>query len=373
MTGVKYTIWHDADYDLAYWVCRNSVLREKDVMIRALPKSTRVPDMDKAIVNDADGILLPLIKYEHPDIVITSIGGDGAARALAVGEFMTHTPQWQHPAQRFARIYGAANAGVPSFLIVPAKKAKLERKENEYRDVTYKLSKSVKYLFGITEKLTKTVAAIFEWPDVGGYLRLDQKSPTAPFVDGRMAEWFESINECIEGNPAPKAGPALGAYRPTIEDYPTLCGIQSTNDFLVKHGIELKSVPELNSRVLVFAPNGLSPQSSYFRTDPYAGMLCAFDNMFCRDHNTGNRKCGLALVAKCVSLDILQSRGMFFNIQDHDEKSCPFESFRSSKKYIMEHINRGCPYTGSKQQRIYGQIADLIVFDDGAYCHGSVI
>ena len=363
-----YTIWHDADYDIAYWIYRNTILSEKEILIKNLPKNTSLKSLEKTIKNDIDVALLPMIKYEHPDIVITNEDG----KAVCVTEFMTHTPQWQHPVQRFARIYGSVNMMIPSALIVPDKKTKLEKKQKGYRPISYSLSSSVKSLFETTEKISKTPTRIFEWGNYEGYLKLDKKSPTAPYIDKNISEWIEFINQCMMTEDIPSH--IATEPKPTIEDFGTIRGWCKTEEMLNENNIRQESLDlKLFSESLVFEPNGLSPPSSYFRTDPYAGMLCAFDNMFCRDHDTGKRKHNLVLRAKNVKLEKLLQKGTFFNYSDHDAESCPFESFCDSRENMMNHIKQGCPYTGSKQQRIYGQIADSIIFDDENYSHGKII
>ena len=99
-------------------------------------------------------------------------------------------------------------------------------------------------------------------------------------------------------------------------------------------------------------------------------MLCAFDNMFCRDLDHGSRYRNLFLRATNVSLAHLLKKGTFTNLSDHDENTCPFETFSYDHRNALEHIKTGCPFAGSKQQRIYGQVADLITFDDGVYDGG---
>lgn len=364
---MTYTIWHDADYDIAYWVYRNSVLKSKDVLIRSMPKSTKASTLKKIIKDDSDVGLLPMIKYDHPDIVITKNG-----QPICVTEFMTHTPQWQHPAQRFARIYGSVSHKIPAVLIAPNRKTKLERKGKEYTSVSYKLSDSVKYLFKITEKISGTPTRIFEWGDLDGYLKLDKKSPTAPYKDKKISEWFSLINSIVLGNeiPADTSKP----LEPNIDNFTTIRGIENTRNLLDENNINSENLTcELFQESLVFKPNGLSPPSSYFRTDPYAGMLCAFDNMFCRDQKTGKRNRNLVLIANCVELNKLRESGNFYDNSNHNDESCPFESFTNSRIDMLQHLNEGCIYTSSKQHRIYGQISDLIIFDDKNYSQGKIV
>lgn len=370
MSRAGYTIWHDADYDLAHWFLRNSTIDADEATIRAMPRNTSVRTLEKAISEDADTAILPLLKYEHPDIAITAMDGSGSPRALCAIEFMTHTPQWQHPAQRFSRIYGAAALGIPSALVAPGVKTKLEKKEGEYKDVQYKLSGSVRYLFKRTEEISGTPARLFEWPDRGGYPVLDRKSPAAPRAESGIRDMFRLVDSCVTGAPAPAPDhPDVAA--PETKDFGTICSVGDTKECLDGLGISAADVPcELLGESLVFCPDGLSPKSSYFRTDPYAGMLCAFDNMFCRD-DSGQRSRSIIFVAGDVSLAELRRRGTFEGGQTHDATPCPFEEALASSSSAISHARSGCPFTGSKQQKIYGTVPDMVVFDDTRYSRGE--
>lgn len=367
----RYTIWHDADYDLARWFQKNTVLKNESVVVNEMPKTNKRDSLASHIKNDKDVLLLPLIKYEHPDLVVMEDVG-GESRPVCVAELMTHTPQWQHPAQRFARIYGATRHGVPAALIAPSKKSKMEKSHTgDYAEVVYKLSKSVEYLFQITSMLTATPAMIFAWADKDGYLKLDRQSPTAPRPDDEITTWFDFVKKCIRHERIEINFPSVSKPAPPISNYRSLSPLADTDGyFRSKKIFQDTTTFEVQKQYLLFSPQGLSPPSGYFRTDPYAGMLCAFDNMFCRDLNSGNRRHNLFLRAKNVSLAHLIKKGTFTDIRTHDAVSCPFESFSHDLTAMLDHVQTGCPFTGSKQQRIYGQVADIIDFDDSIYSRG---
>ena len=368
----RYAIWHDADYDLARWLRRNTVLKNESVVLNEMPKTNKIKSMEAHLKHDNDALLLPLIKYEHPDLVIMEDTG-GECRPLCIAELMTHTPQWQHPAQRFARIYGATNHGVPAALIAPRKKSKMEKSDTgSYAEVVYRLSPSVEYLFQITSRLTGTPAMIFGWTDKGGYLKLDRQSPTAPRPDNEIITWFDFVEKCIRHEEIAIGPLDKGSPPPTISKYTSLSAPASTYNYLSTRDIPPSALRfDICKEYLLFSPQGLSPPTSYFRTDPYAGMLCAFDNMFCRDCETGTRTRNLFLRAKNVSLKNLFKRGTFVDIKGHDAAACPFESFTGDLAGSIGHMRSGCPFAGSKQQRIYGQVADVIDFDDAVYSRGE--
>ena len=119
----------------------------------------------------------------------------------------------------------------------------------------------------------------------------------------------------------------------------------------------------LNERAesFFYTPKGLKSASSSFRTDPYAGKVCAFDILFCRDLD-GKRIRNLVLQANKVPSKTKNSPTLINGF--HDEKSCPFIS-PSSLSAAKLHFEEFCPYSEKKQQRIYGEVPDLIIFEDG--------
>ena len=66
-------------------------------------------------------------------------------------------------------------------------------------------------------------------------------------------------------------------------------------------------------------------------------------------------------------MKVLNEKKTFVDTKEHDITACPFELFLNDLTSTLKHINAGCPFTSSKQQRIYGQVADLIDFDDTVY------
>ena len=116
----------------------------------------------------------------------------------------------------------------------------------------------------------------------------------------------------------------------------------------------------------VFAPGGL--QSHKFRTDPYAGMLALYDNLFCRN-DAGELTHNLIFMARHINLARFTKKGTLKVTKGHNYKKCPFENFTIARTLsydeIKNHLEKdNCPFTSSKQQRNYTQNADLIIFDD---------
>jgi hypothetical protein len=248
--------------------------------------------------------------------------------------------------------------------------------------VAYTCSPVVYSLFVKTSLINQTPTLIFHWSDIDGYLETDSNHPTAPAVKDDVKEWFNFLSLALNSNLTFSSKSVqdwvnkMKNMRETLNlsNYTTIRGIVSTQQAITQYGLDKSKLPTKflsNKDTLIFEPTGLSPPSSYFRTDPYAGMMCAFDNLFCRD-NSGKRIVNIILRAKDVKLSKLVSKGTFIQKRGHNENNCPFGDLatvmKMSKKEIQDHIkSSNCPFTSSKQQRVYGEVADVIVFDDSVY------
>lgn len=383
-----YIIWHDKDYDLARWVYLNSdLLKTKErTLLRPIPKTNAKNTILSVFEDKTDYHILPVIKYDTPDIIIQHIDEPkDTSRIIFVTEFMTHTPQHHHPLQRFPRIYGASKLMIPVALVLPRSKTKLERKNGIYKPVSYKTNPLIYHIFLRTTKINKNPTLIFLWPEEGGYLKYDKKHQTAPFIDEQIERWFYFLNKYL-GNPEydyTRDKEIMKQKKTMIEisNYQNLSQTELIKEWkqlyklktirIIKTGKAIKEfrldVGKLtkefidNEFTLIFEPKGLHSPSTPFRTDPYAGMLCAFDNLFCRDEE-GNRTVNVILRAENINY-----RKVSFREIKHDTKNCPFISIENAQKISLEEVKEhldNCAFTSSKQQRIYGDIADIIIFDD---------
>ena len=383
-----YIIWHDNDYDFARWVYLNSDLSKQveKVLLRPIPKTNTKSNLLDIFEEDTDFDILPVIKYETPDIILQNIDEKTKkSQILFVTEFMTHTPQHHHPLQRFSRIYVASKLKLPVDLVLPNSKIKLERKNGKYVPTKYKTNPLIYHIFLRTTKINQKPTLIFLWPEFEGYLKNDKKHPTAPFIDEQISRWFYFLNKIIKNKDSDynsdlefKKQIQLmiknSNYRDLkqidlIKNWNSLYKLETiriipTKDIITEFKLDKKKLPPYFMKrdfSLLFEPKGLHAPSTPFRTDPYAGMLCAFDNLFCRDEN-GLRNVNLVLRAENIKYNETS-----FKEINHDKDNCPFLIENISRKKsvdkIKEHLNN-CPYTKSKQQRIYGMVADIIIFDD---------
>ncbi len=367
-----YEIWHDNDFDLAHWFYLNSDLKNHSVTLRQIPKTNSSKDLLNHLKTDSDLALLPAIKYETPDIILIKRDEKRSTIKLVV-EFMTHTPQHDHPLQRFTRIYGSAWLGIPSILIIPQKKEKLEKGQRDsYKPTIYRANPLIYHLFIKTFKITKTPTLLLMWPEVDGYLKYDKIHPTAPKNEQDISTMFEFVN-CIIATENTDLlvekhidkHKKISGYKDSGNNYELTSGeVIPTKKLITQFKGTIPS--EVSSNLLerdesfLYSPQGLKSSASAFRTDPYAGKVCAFDILFCRDSN-GDRYRNLVLEANKISSQV---KGVPTLInQEHDSSTCPFLnsiSLDSAKRHFKDY----CPHTERKQQRIYGEIPDLVIFND---------
>ncbi len=368
-----YEIWHDNDFDLAHWFYLNSELNGQEVVLRQIPKTNNSSDLLNHLKRDSDLALLPAIKYETPDLVLIKNDGPKKSKIELVVEFMTHTPQHDHPLQRFTRIYGSAWLGIPSILVIPQKKEKLEKgQKDSYKPTIYRANPLIYHLFIKTAEITKTQTLLLMWPEVDGYLKYDKLHPTAPRIEQDISFLFSivtgivnSTNTSLMVSDHIDKQKASSEYKSSGNDYDLTSGRVITTDALINK--YKKSIPSNVSANLLdrkesflYSPQGLKSGASAFRTDPYAGKVCAFDILFCRDEN-GKRYRNLALMANKIPSKVKDQ--MTLVAKEHDRTNCPFV-IATDLQGAKDHFMGWCPYTERKQQRIYGEIPDLVIYED---------
>jgi len=367
-----YEIWHDNDFDLAHWFYLNSDLNKHKVILRQIPKTNNSIDLLNHLKKDSDLALLPAIKYETPDLILIKNIGPGKSKIELVLEFMTHTPQHDHPLQRFPRIYGAAWLGIPSILVIPQMKEKLEKGRKEsYKPTMYRANPLIYHLFIKTNQITKTPTLLLMWPQVDGYLKYDKKHPTAPRIDQDISSLFSLVNGIVNSTDISsiisehvKKQIELSGYRVEGNQYELTSGSVMETKFISKfeNSISNKILENLLKRKesFIYSPQGLKSGASSFRTDPYGGKVCAFDILFCRDSN-GTRDRNLVLIANKILSNVKGKPTLV--AKEHDRINCPFIN-EVGLQSAKAHFKSWCPYTERKQQRIYGEIPDLIIYED---------
>jgi hypothetical protein len=102
--------------------------------------------------------------------------------------------------------------------------------------------------------------------------------------------------------------------------------------------------------------------------DPYVGMLCYYDIAFCRVGDV-NRDRRYNLIAYCNGV---KKADMENAMQSFKKNTCPLGDSIQLKNVVTYsyHLRNGCSHTKSKPVRIYAEIADMIVFEDGVLFGG---
>jgi len=367
-----WTIWHDSDQDLAEWVRRISGLRPRDVRLAPLAR----PQAAKAFAR-LPVALQQLLYLDKHDIVIT-LNRSGADRPVVALEFMTHTPQSQHPKQRFCRIVAAAEQGVPCGFVFPEQKLSGGHLYTCTLDIFYALQR-------LTD-IHGTPSFGYFWPDEGGRVLLHPQHPSAPPEVGETVEVISFVRLCIryavqERPPTlllsdPELRQRLEHNRRkaysqevTIGRYDSLQLVATkalVTELQGSHSLPADDLPDFfvgRAYSLVQEPKfEASASQEAFRTDPYAGMQAFFDYCFCRiGPTTRERQHNLVLRARGVPFQAYADK-----YTRYWERQCPFRAgYEPDDIPLLNlHVKSGCRYTKSKALRTYGYISDMLIFDD---------
>ena len=65
----EYIIWHDNDFDLAYWVRKYTILNDKKVQFRCIPKTNQPSQIINYFSDDCTKTVMQYIKYAQPGLV----------------------------------------------------------------------------------------------------------------------------------------------------------------------------------------------------------------------------------------------------------------------------------------------------------------
>lgn len=311
---MAYIIWHDNDYDFAKWVYENSILKDKEVVLKSVPKTNESKLIKEKFEEDTDYDILPIIKLATSDIIIQKVE-KGHSKILFVSEFMTHTPQHDHVFQRVERIYNVSKEKIPVAFILPRKKTKLEKGTREaYKEVKYGPNPLAVHTYLKTTIINQNATLMFFWPDREGYLKYDCKHQTAPKMENQISKWFDFLNESIIKEDYKEILNSdvvknqikfleesflLGnekffsvKYEEFISKFKEYYNLErvkiiSTEEAIKKYNINLNKVNKefiKRDKSLIFEYS-----SKKFRTDPYCGFVCGFTNLFCIDNHNKKR------------------------------------------------------------------------------------
>ncbi len=337
-----------------------------------------------------------ILYLDKPDVIISGTIDGVHERPMFSIELATCTPQYQHALQRFSRMMASVVGGCPSAIVIPARKR--ENMESEGGSPRmYVRSQALDYG---TVRLMDTFgipALVFDWPDSDGILMMEGNDPFPPLnspsikhlrallagakkafrnIDYISGLWrlpdvrtlVERTRERAYRDGAPsldKPGGGTGVAGTTQANLELV----STDDLLrdirtnVPHSAALlKSAPDFlrkREKSVVFRPTRLMKHAG----DPYVGMVGYYDIAFCRNgRSTRDRMYNL--VAWCNGLSISDVQDA---MRRTNQEQCPFVEDVNPKNILQYsyHLRHGCRETKAKPLRIYSELVDLLVFEDG--------
>lgn len=392
-----YIIWHDNDYDFALWVYQNTNLKLKEnVILRQIPKTNNESLLTNDFKDDTDYFILPYIKFATPDLLIQKIE-NGESKIVFASEFMTHTPQHDHVMQRFERIFCISKEKIPVACILPENKVKIEKgSKMYYKPTSYKPNPLVIHTYLKTTQINQNPTLVFFWPHKNGYLKFDSHHQTAPKIEGQIIKWIDFLNICLDNKDPTKIllnkivvdqldflenkylfnskkffsisfeefiNYFTTAYKSLVRAKLVNTNLLINEYFLDK--TQLSDDFKKKENTIIFQYN-----SKKFRTDPYAGFLCGVLNLFCIN-NQGKKIHNLVLIPNGIKYSLISSskkNNPTFKEISEDFNKCSVHSSKNLKKFgltnLIDHVHKGCTYTYSKQQRIFGVLPDIIIFVD---------
>jgi hypothetical protein len=380
-------IWHANDLNAADWFIEGvKPLRQtwaKEVIPAAGSAGfLRLPEQIKRI-----------LRLDKPDLIAT-IEKNGRDEPVVSIEITSTTPHGQHGKQRFARLVAAAEAGVPCLYITPERKEAVVRN----RPHIYNLTESVYYALERINSLNDAPAFIYCYSDATGKLLMDSRFPQQPSLSHPdIQNAFKSIVSAIKrlstnvslqawrrdpwvSSELRRISAKASGHVESVSDYKTLEGIQTSDleSYLlsntsmprtwVKKTLD-ESPPRLfaRDRSLIFKPNGRLFEKA---GDPYCGMMAFFDYVFCRtgsgveDRHTNliymplkhSRPRDISSHFAAKGYHTFYKRDSAFRHKHVDKVAQQFQ--------ISHELQYGGVFTMIKPLRIYGYLADLIVFND---------
>lgn len=336
-----------------------------------------------------------ILYLDKPDIIISGTVDGIHEKPIFSIELAACTPQYQHALQRFPRMLASVENKCPSILIMA-----LEKSENNGGARLYRRSQAIDYgavrlmdIFGVP-------AFVFDWPTKDGTLQFEGSDALPPLNSVEMKELSAYLLDAISAfinadymaalmkQPRTRAlidksrQRAYGDGAPTIERPGGGTGAASkvkleklkTTDLLAKIISDGRSTKSLLNHVPAHIKSRTESVVMYptrvvkHAGDPYVGMLCYYDIAFCRVGDV-NRDRQYNLIAYCNGVKKAEMENAMASFKG---KTCPLGDTISLKNVVTYsyHLRNGCSHTKSKPIRIYAEMADMIVFEDGVLFGG---
>jgi hypothetical protein len=375
--------YYEGSDQIRNWL--NQVLNRNDIAYKKLPTQNNSVEFTKLPAYIAD-----ILYLDKPDIIISgNIDGEHEKPIFSI-EFASCTPQYQHALQRFSRMMASVVNRCPSIIVLPKFK-----RENDTGVRTYRRSRAIEYGAVRLMDIFQTPAFIFDWEDEDGILKMEESS-SLPLISSDSIKLLsnllnESVNQfhnidyvsalwrlplvrklldqtrvrAYSGGAPSIQQPGGGDGGESLSKLDLIKTSELISDIENKsrlHKTQIKKISDFilqREQSLVFYPTRVTAHAG----DPYVGMIGYYDIAFCRVGKT-TRERNYNLIAYCqdVSIDEINS-----SMTDFNTRKCPFIEDLSTnmlEKYSY-HLKYGCKLTKSKPTRIYAELADLVIFNDG--------
>lgn len=363
----------------------NSLLGRTDILYKKIPSQNNSIDFTKLPAYVAD-----ILYLDKPDIIISGSFDGRHEKPIFSIEFASCTPQYQHALQRFSRMMASVVNGCPSVIIIPSMK-----RENDQGIRTYRRSRAIEYGAVKLMDIYNTPAFIFDWEDNDGIL-LTEGSTGLPLLTSNailqlkdlltkaivqfnntdyinalwrlpaVSKLLDQARERAYTGGAPSisqpGGGSGGESASKLDLVKTSDLIELIENKSAVHKAQVNKISTFISEreeSLVFYPTRVTAHAG----DPYVGMIGYYDIAFCRVGRS-TRERGYNLVAHCENVSINEINSTMTQFNTH---KCPFTedlSTRSIQTYSY-HLKYGCKLTKSKPVRIYAELADIVIFNDG--------
>lgn len=379
---MQYKVWHDQNTVGAHWFIDGALLPEDECSVVQIPapgtaQYMEIPERFKR-----------MIRLDKPDLIVT-VEEDSRDIPIVSVEISSTTPQSQHAKQRLSRLAAAAEADFPAIYVLPGRK----KSGGSY----YSLGKDLYLCVNRMREINGVPVFIYRYPDQDGVLVSDPRFPNQPILqDKEIGDAFRTIREIMRHklgrgethdvleNPwikeeikrheqvAAEAKVRLDNYltlkeidtcqlQPYLEDNTHMSSTRIRETIaLLPHRILARE------KTLFFRPSGRMLQHG---GDPYCGMLSFFDYVFCRTGRwVEERSRNLAYMPLGAGVSSIMDEFCSTGYHRFWQDRCPFAVDRvptvAEQFQISHHLQYGCVFTKMKPLRIFGDLSDMIVFQD---------
>lgn len=362
------------------WV--STLLGRGDITFRRIPAQN-----SSSQFSELPSYISDILYLDKPDIIIAGSNDGVHEKPIFSIELAACTPQFQHALQRFPRLLASVTSGCPTVLIMPARKRSNDGKS------TYQRSVAADYGAVRLTDIFRVPALVIDWPDDDGTLLYEGADGLPPLGSEAIAALGAYLRDCLTAFSQVDYLGALSKLPQTqvLTDQTRMNAYKNGAVTIARPGgggtdaqvkLDLCSTEDLIHRLAAegrATPTSISQLPEYFRSreqsllfyptrisehagDPYVGMMTYYDIAFCRTGpSTRDRRFNLVAYTNGVNLKETTDRMAEFN-----QKKCLFsQGYKpSNARHYSYYLRDGCRKLKSKPIRIYGEIADLIAYED---------